>query len=82
MNRQASSIEPPRAAVLLGDRDPEPAELGHLPVEVEVVMELVALGELLALLLRAALARAEVADRGDEVLLLVGEGEVHAAAAA
>ena len=44
-------------------------------------MELVALGELLALLLRAALARAEVADRGDEVLLLVGEGEVHGGAA-
>ena len=67
------------AAVLLGDRDPEPAELGHLPVDVEVVMELVALGELLPLLLRAALARAEVADRGDEVLLLIGEGEVHRA---
>ena len=29
------------AAVLLGDRDPEPAELGHLLVEVEVVVALV-----------------------------------------
>ena len=37
----------------------------------------VAVGQLLALLRRAALALAEVADRGDEVLLLVGEGEVH-----
>ena len=70
------------AAVLLGDRDPEPAELGHLLVEVVVVVELVAFGQLLALLLRAALALAEVADRGDEVLLLIGQGEVHEAAAA
>ena len=37
----------------------------------------VAVGEPLALLPRAALAPAEVADRGDEVPLLVGEGEVH-----
>ena len=37
----------------------------------------VAVGEALALLLGAALALAEVADRGDEVALLVGEGEVH-----
>ena len=44
------------AAVLLGDRHPEPAELGHLLVEVEVVVDLVAVGELLALLLGAALA--------------------------
>src|SRR5512132_840692 len=37
----------------------------------------VAAGELLALLGGAALAPAEVADRGDEVALLVGELEVH-----
>ena len=37
----------------------------------------VAVGQPLALLRRAALALAEVADRGDEVLLLVAEGEVH-----
>jgi hypothetical protein len=37
----------------------------------------VAVGEPLALLLGAALALAEVADRGDEVLLLVAEGDVH-----
>ena len=65
------------AAVLLGDRDPEPAELRHLLVDVEVVVLAVAVGEPLALVLRAALALAEVADRVDEVLLLVGEGEVH-----
>ncbi len=65
------------AAVGLGNRDPEPAELGHLPVEVGVVELRVSVGELLALLLGAALASAEIADRGDEVLLLIGEGKVH-----
>ncbi len=40
-----------RAAVLLGDRHPEPTQLGHLLVEVEVVVQLVAVGQLLALLL-------------------------------
>ena len=37
----------------------------------------VAVGELGALLARPALPAAEVLDRGDEVALLVGEGEVH-----
>ena len=41
----------------------------------------VVLGELFALLLGAALAAAEVADRRDEVALLVGEPEVHRAGA-
>ena len=68
MKRQASSMRAAGAAVLLGDRDPEPAELGHLAVELEVVVLGVAVGELLALLRGAALARAEVADRGDEVV--------------
>ena len=67
MNRQASSIEPPEPPYCSGIVHPEPAELGHLLVEVEVVVQLVAVGQLLALLLRAALALAEVADRGDEV---------------
>jgi hypothetical protein len=38
----------------------------------------VAVGEPLPLLLRPDLALAEIADRGDEVLLFVGELEVHA----
>ena len=37
----------------------------------------IAVGEPLALVLRAALAVAEVADGVDEVALLVREGEVH-----
>ena len=37
------------AAVHLRDGEPEPAEVGHLPVEVEVVVDRVVLGELLAL---------------------------------
>ena len=41
------------AAVLLGDRHPEPAELRHLPVDVEVVVLAVAVGQPLALVLRA-----------------------------
>jgi hypothetical protein len=41
------------------------------------VVLLVPVGEPLALVLRAALAIAEVADGIDEVALLVGEGEVH-----
>ncbi len=39
----------------------------------------VAVGQPLALVLRPALAVAEVADRVDEVALLVGQGEVHGA---
>ena len=68
---------PAGAAVLLGDRQAEPAELGHLLVELLVVELGVAVGELLALLGGAALPLAEVADGGDEVALLVGELEVH-----
>jgi hypothetical protein len=41
----------------------------------------VALGQLLALLGGTALALAEIADRGDEIMLLVGEGELHGRAA-
>src|SRR5262249_43654562 len=67
------------AAVLIGDGDAEPAELGHLAVEVLVVMPGVVLGEFFALLGGAALTLAEVADRGDEVALLVGEIELHRA---
>jgi hypothetical protein len=66
-----------RAAVLLVDRDAEPAEVGHLPVDLGGVGVLVAAGQALALLLGAALAGAEVADRLDEVALLVCEREVH-----
>src|ERR1044072_8995912 len=90
MKRQASSIETPeprrrsglgapRSPVPLGDRPPEPAELGHLLVDLVAVLVLVAAGQPLALLLRPALALAGVAARGDEVLLLGGEGEVHGA---
>src|SRR5204862_7067763 len=66
-----------RAAVLVGDRDAEPAELGHLRIDLRRMRLRVAGGEALALLAGAALAGAEVADRGDEVALLVGEREVH-----
>src|SRR4030095_16892688 len=44
-----------RAAVLLGNRHPEPAQLGHLLVDRLVVVLGVALGETLALIRRAAL---------------------------
>ena len=68
------------AAVLLGDGQAEPAELGHLLVDA-FVMELgVAAGELLALLGGSTLALAEVADRSGEVALLVGQLEVHGGA--
>ncbi len=70
-----------RAAVLLGNRQPEPAELGHLLVDLEVVVLGVALGEALALILRTALVIAVALDRVDEVFLLVRKGEVHEAAA-
>src|SRR5260221_13546741 len=65
------------AAVRLGDRHAQPAQLGHLLIESIVVVQPVAVGEPLALLLRPALALAEATDRGDEVLLLVGQREVH-----
>ena len=68
-----------RAADLLRDRHPEPPELAHLPVELVVVGPAVAVGEPLALLLGAALALGEVANRGDEIGLGVGQGEVHEA---
>ena len=77
MNRQASSMVPPEPPYSSGMVTPEPAELGHLLVEVLVVVDRVALGQLLALLGGAGLALAEVADRGDEVGLLVGQLEVH-----
>ena len=70
-------MPPPGAAVLLGDGDAEPAELGDLRVEVDVVRLLAAVGQRVALLARAALARREVADRLDEGLLLGGEGDRH-----
>src|SRR4051794_15928464 len=66
-------------AVLLGDRDAQPPQLPHLSVQPVVVGLRVAVGKGLALLGGAALAPAEVADRGDEVALRVGEGEVHRA---
>ena len=62
-----------RAAVLLRRGDAEPAELGHLLVEVLVVRVPAVVGQRVALLARAALALAEVAHGGDEVLLLVGQ---------
>ena len=79
MNSEASSIPPPEPPYSLGDRHPEPPELGHLPVQAVGVELGVAVRQLGALLARPALAAAEVLDRGDEVALLVGEGEVHGA---
>ena len=64
-----------RAAVLLVDGEPEPAEVRHLAGHVVVMDVLEAVGELLELLLRE-LALAEVTDRADEVLLLVAQREV------
>ena len=46
-----------------------------------VVVVAVAVGEALALVRRAALVIAVAPDRVDEVLLLVGKGEIHEAAA-
>jgi hypothetical protein len=66
-----------RAAVLLVNRHPKPAQLRHLLVDLEVMVLAVAVGQPLALVGRPTLAVAEVANRVDEVLLLVGEGEVH-----
>src|SRR6185436_4166766 len=68
---------PAGTAELLGNRHPEPPQLRHLVVDLEVVVLLVAVGQPLALILRPALAVAEVPDRVDEILLLVAEGEVH-----
>jgi hypothetical protein len=66
-----------RAAVGLGDGDAEPTQLGDLGVEVDVVRLLAAVGQRVALLAGAALAGREVADRGDECLLLGREGDWH-----
>ncbi len=77
MNRHASSIVASRAAVLLGDRDAEPAQLGHHLVDLGAVALAIGVGEALALVAGAALAVAEIADRIDEVVLLVAESEVH-----
>ena len=55
--------------------DAQPAELGQLLVDLLVVELLVVVGGLLALLLRSELALDEVADRGLEVALLVGEAD-------
>ena len=65
-----------RAAVLLRDRDAEPAELGDLRVDLRVVGLASVVGERVALLARAALALGEVADRLDERALLVGQVQV------
>ena len=63
---------PARAAVLLVDRQAPPAEVGELPSDlVGVVVALDRLPQL-----HRDLTRREVAQRADEVLLLVGEGEV------
>ena len=62
-----------RAPVRGVDRHPEPAQLGELFVELLVVELGVAVREPLSLLPRPGLALAEVADRGPEVALLVGE---------
>src|SRR5262249_23513699 len=70
-----------RAAVLLGDRQAGPAELGHLLVDRLVVVLAIALGEALALVRRPALVVAVAPDRVDEVLLLLRQGEVHGGAA-
>src|SRR5699024_2041067 len=67
----------PGSAVLLGQADAQPSELGHLGVQLLVVRLLTACGQLVPLLLRAALAAAELADRVDEVALLVGQGSWH-----
>ena len=74
-SRHRSTSAAARAAVLLGDRDAEPAELGDLLVELLVVLLGALVRERVALLARPALARGEVADRLDEGLLLVGQGE-------
>ena len=66
---------PARAAIGLGNRRPEPAQLGDLRVELGVVGLAAVVGECLALLAGAALAGGEVADRLGEGALLVGEGE-------
>ena len=68
-----------RAAVLLRDRDAEPAELGHLGVELLVVRVAAALGEGVTLLARPALATAEVAQRGGELVLLRCQRQGHRA---
>ena len=62
------------AAVLLGDRDPEPPELGDPRVQLRVVRLLSVVGERVTLLTGAALAAGEVADRLDKRALLVGQG--------
>ena len=69
-----STIAAAGAAVLLGDRDPEPAELGDLLVDLLVVGLAAVVGQRVALLAGPALALGEVADRRQEVALLVGQG--------
>src|SRR5690606_1816114 len=61
------------AAPALVDRHAEPAQLGELLVELLVVDLREPLREPLPLFAGADLPRAEVAQRGDEVALLVGE---------
>ncbi len=77
MKRQASSIVPPEPPYSSGIVTPSQPSSAIWLVDLEVVVLAVAVGEPLALVLRAALALAEVADRVDEVALLVGQGEVH-----
>src|SRR5204863_7502935 len=76
---EQAGVEHPaaRSAVVLGDRHAEPAEVSHLRVDLGRVRLGVAGGQALPLLARAAFARAEVADGGDEVALLVAEVEIH-----
>ncbi|GAA3598737.1 hypothetical protein GCM10022419_097940 [Nonomuraea rosea] len=62
------------AAVRFGHGDPEPAELGHLPVQLGVVRLAAAVGQLEPLLAGPRLAPAEVLDRGHEVAPLIGQG--------
>jgi hypothetical protein len=68
---------PAGPAVLLRNRHPEPPQLRHLVVDVEVVMLAVAVGQPLTLVLRPALPVAEIPNRVDKILLLVAEGKVH-----
>ncbi len=65
------------SAVFLGNRHSEPAEVGHLLGDLGAVILLAAVGQRGALLTRSALALAEVANRLDEVVLLVSQLQWH-----
>ncbi len=63
-----------RAAIRFRDADAEPPQLRDSLVELRVVRLAAVVGERVALLMGAAFAPGEVADRVDERTLLVGEG--------